>query len=218
MEKRISSLQLAKCIRSITLLITSDSLEIDFKNAILKFFPDQKLTPNSANIYSLFRILDSIDAQCQTIYSIPLEISDKKVQEFGIENERGRNVFRTIAGATELQYQVEGESSDDEVNPSPKKTTTPAPNAGQTVQSNMQNAKDIKLIVDRVEDVKNYFKEFYEKFKISIFQREFWALFLNDILSELKSGKSDDMLLIEFLKPEYFEDGEAAEYLVLHRK
>jgi hypothetical protein len=69
-----------------------------------------------------------------------------------------------------------------------------------------------------VEDVKNYFKEFYEKFKVSIFQREFWALFLNDILTELKSTKDNDELLIEFLKPEYFEDGEAAEYLVTHRQ
>lgn len=189
----------------------SDSLEIEFKSNILKAFPEQKLKTEADDLYNLFRILESIDTQSATIFSIPIEVDKKVIKEFTYKESSGYNAFRYVASASNLEFYDQGYSSDEEEGP--KKEQKIEKKVDYT-----EHAKQAAEYLSKVEDITNHFKEFYERFKYLIFQREFWALFLNEIMDELKSSKSKEDLFALFMGPEYFNDVDAAQYLVTYRE
>jgi len=189
----------------------SDNLEIDFRNDLIKFFPDQKLNIKSENIYALFRILESIDEQSSTIRRIPIEIDGVLYTEFGASEDYGDS-FAALREVNNPEFFAQDPSSDEEeAQPVIKKKK-------EETKVNYTNQKEDAERMSRIEDIKNHFKEFFYKFKHLIFDKEFWALFLNDIVSDLKSGLDNESLFAKFMSPEYFNDIEAAHYLVEHRE
>lgn len=175
----------------------SDTLENQLKKNFAKYFPDQKVTEKVEDYYELHRALEKIDSQSSEIFSIPFQVEKQNFKEFKFKENIGLKTFRALATSTPYQFYDEGESSeeDETLVHKPKKVKRP----------------------DNVEIV-NYFAEFYEKHKHMIFARDYWALFLNDVINEIKSQRSNEDLFTLFASPDYFNNVDAAEYFIKHRK
>jgi len=140
---------------------------------------------------------------------VPLEISGEIFTEFGA-SEEFEDSFPSIAQSKEFEYREENLSSDED-------TEKPVSKKKAEKQAQYSTNKDVEFI-NRIEDVQNHFKIFFEKYSKIIFKNEFWNLFLNDILSELKSDKTNEQLYYLFESPQFFDDPEAAHYLIEHRE
>jgi len=196
-----------------TLNTQSDSLEIDFKHSLTKAFPSKKLLFTSQKLFDLFRVIETIDELRAKILRTPLEIKGETFTEYGASEEfEGR--FPDITQFKEFEYREENLSSDEDVEkPASKKKTA---QKAQAQAQQYSTDKDVEYI-NRIEDVQNHFKIFFEKYSKIIFKNEFWSLFLNDILAELKSDKTNEQLFYLFESPTFFDDPEAAHYLIEHR-
>ena len=214
-KAKVDEVQVLKTVKEVynlyhTLNTDSDNLEIDFKHSLAKLFPNQKLDLNPQKVYELFRIIETIDEQREKILKTPLQIEGKIFGEFGA-SEESETTFPTITEPIKFEYQDDYPSSDEELEKSP-----PKKKKEKTVDySNLE--KDVQFM-NRIEIEKNYFKEFYEKFKKFIFQKEFWELFLNDLLNDLKSDKTNEQLFTLFESSQYFGDPEPALELINNRE
>ena len=189
----------------------SDSVEIDFKHNLTNAFPNETLDLASNKIFEVFRLIESIDSQKENILKTPIEVEGETFTEHG-SSESYINLFPDLIHPLKFDEYDEDPSSDEEVEaPKPKKKEQE-----KVVIDQKDQEKDLEFM-SRVEDVKNHFKEFFEKHKKLIFAKEFWQLFLNDILSELKTDKTDEQLFFLFDSPDYLNDVEAAHYLIEHR-
>ena len=215
-SSKIDETQVRKSVKEVyelyhALNTESDDLEIDFKHNLIKAFPSQKIDPSPQKIYDLFRIIESIDEQREKILKTPIQIQDEIFSEYSAL-EDSEPSFPTITEPIKFDFhQDEYPSSDEEFEKSP-----PKKKKEKTVDySNLE--KDVEFM-NRIEIEKNYFKEFYEKFKKFIFKKEFWGLFLNDLLNDLKSDKTNEELFSLFESSQYFGDPEPAFELINHRE
>ncbi len=75
----------------------------------------------------------------------------------------------------------------------------------------------MNIDVNRVADVKNHIKEFMEKYSDIVMKgREFWSLFMFDILRELASDKDEGDVFIYLWHQ--LDHEESVEYLMTYRK
>ncbi len=188
----------------------SDNLEIDFKNNLKKMFPTKDLDLKPQKIYDLFSILESIDEQKTEIYKTPLQDNESTYTEFGAQEESPQR-FTSLINPIKKTFDDEPPSSDED-------EKEEAPKSKETIQTNKSTPKPEMDYITEIQTVKNHFKEFYLKHKTIIFAREFWKPFLFDILSELRSERSDEQLLNLFESAQYFNSIEPAFDLVQNRQ
>lgn len=75
----------------------------------------------------------------------------------------------------------------------------------------------MNIDVNKVADIKNHIKEFMEKYSEIVMKgREFWSLFVFDILQELYSDKDDGDVFIYLWHQ--LDHEESVEYLMTYRK
>jgi len=172
------------------------------------------------NLRGLIRTVEIINEQKSKIISSPLEIDGQEFAEYKWDDTEYGDAWEEQNRPGKLPYEDDDTYSSDEEDDYDEAEGNVAEAVTEKTHKKVydeEQAKKDAEFVKEFEEIKNYFKEFYEQFKEKIFGKEFWGLFLNDILGELKSSKTDEQLLYQFESPDYFGDIEAAHYLILHR-
>lgn len=167
----------------------------------------------------IFKIFKDIHPKRNKIFMLPIIKENNVLKEFTLSQALINPVMDNFEDdlVVEFKEEVKTEIRNNNNNERP------------TASENKKKTKNLAYNINDVEDLKNYFKIFYEKYERMIkTNREFWTLNLYEILKELKSDKTNDTLK-SFLESSLYNDDfdkenagnqarEASEFLLTYRK
>eukprot|EP00828_Plagiopyla_frontata_P030222 TRINITY_DN3928_c0_g1_i1.p1 TRINITY_DN3928_c0_g1~~TRINITY_DN3928_c0_g1_i1.p1 ORF type:complete len:870 (-),score=148.87 TRINITY_DN3928_c0_g1_i1:12-2621(-) len=170
------------------------------------------LQEDNVNSEELFRLFTEIRSQryALLISDFQHDHDDQKITEYAkdlnLDDCYEPNIQDNLISTEQIDTLIIQEAED--------KQTAPPPVASAQDYSPEDNNIESPI---RPTGFENYFRQFFNRYKeIIVNDREYWTLYLFDILKELQSSKSDEEIRLYLIMN--LQDNEAVEYLISFRK